>query len=320
MDEYLWLVEVAAFLAAALYLLVLYRKAEPVGDRRAQLRQLRHTRQPPPAPTQQQADAQPATPTDTDSLQARIADAVSRAPDVDVSDLPLESLAGGWLQTEKITTLRFKYSHSGFDLSALRESHVSKLVISGGALAKSALQVLGDLHSTPDIDLVNCQTTVIAKNTAASSLATPQVRISWTARAGKLSFSNRGGFQDIFEFSWARRSATSRASLLLPAACAFEIGEVVRGFPKVGVVVIALRFPLRIGDVIEFRRTGAAASEWKSSQTVVRSMRNDGHDQLLEAVPRADAVFGSIDTQFSAQVVEVGKKGDAIFWLGHRSE
>eukprot|EP00042_Codosiga_hollandica_P029461 m.163288 g.163288 ORF g.163288 m.163288 type:complete len:300 (+) comp53076_c0_seq4:739-1638(+) len=299
MDEYLWLVEVAAFLAAALYLLVLYRKAEPVGDRRAQLRQLRHTRQPPPAPTQQQADAQPATPTDTDSLQARIADAVSRAPDVDVSDLPLESLAGGWLQTEKITTLRFKYSHSGFDLSALRESHVSKLVISGGALAKSALQVLGDLHSTPDIDLVNCQTTVIAKNTAASSLATPQ---------------------DIFEFSWARRSATSRASLLLPAACAFEIGEVVRGFPKVGVVVIALRFPLRIGDVIEFRRTGAAASEWKSSQTVVRSMRNDGHDQLLEAVPRADAVFGSIDTQFSAQVVEVGKKGDAIFWLGHRSE
>ena len=60
-----------------------------------------------------------------------------------------------------------------------------------------------------------------------------------------------------------------------------------------------------------------AGHQWLSRPTVLASIRNDAHDQLDAAVPDAAAAFGTINTQFAVQVEEVGKKGDAVLWLGH---
>ena len=67
--------------------------------------------------------------------------------------------------------------------------------------------------------------------------------------------------QDVWQLSWERRFAR----LLLPMSCSLVVGEVARGFPKVGVVVVTLSKPLRVGDVIQFSRPNEQGHTWFSA-------------------------------------------------------
>ena len=173
-----------------------------------------------------------------------------------------------------ITGIKFKSSRGMGSLAALGQlPQLQHVVITGAALTKTALSEIRALPRVHTLDFRACQTVVDVKNAASGGLCVPADlwQLSWQARHVRALLLPIGGAYEV--------SICIVMKLYHMIACA-QVGEVVKGFPKVGVVVIALRHALRLGDSIQFVRSDSAAPgmhEWRSKPTTLRSIRNDAH-------------------------------------------
>eukprot|EP00039_Didymoeca_costata_P024832 m.11628 g.11628 ORF g.11628 m.11628 type:complete len:305 (+) comp4493_c0_seq1:199-1113(+) len=153
-------------------------------------------------------------------------------------------------------------------------------------LQLDVLKIIFNLPGLDTLDLTKCR--VLDTNNAIKDMASPM---------------------DIFELHCEREK--SLKNLVVPDMCAVRIGSIDHVFPKVKVVVVALDKPLSLQDRVEFRRRAPEAVEiYRSKSTVVNSIRTDDHRQLTRAIPDAK------EYKFAIPVMEPGRKGDDVYWLG----
>lgn len=162
---------------------------------------------------------------------------------------------------------------------------VDTLTVVGPApLSKAALEAVGQMPSLQTLDLQGCRT-VVDSNNSVAGLCTAE---------------------DILDL----HLRTRLERLVLPPVCAVEVGVCTQSFKKsrVTVVQLPLSRTLRLGDQIVFRRREGLGM-WTSQVTTVTSIRTDAGVQVLRAS----------GGQFAVLVAEVGKRGDAVVWIGHDS-
>eukprot|EP00047_Mylnosiga_fluctuans_P010203 m.15163 g.15163 ORF g.15163 m.15163 type:complete len:264 (-) comp3003_c0_seq2:763-1554(-) len=197
---------------------------------------------------------------------------------------------------ESISSIALVLDSSHVELTVLKRfPRLQRLALSSPfPLPKSALALLAGIPALTAIDLRKCRTVVDANNMIPSLCDALDI------------------------YNWAGSLSTLR-ELLLPPVCAIRVGSIAKCFPRVNVAVVAVTRPVRLGDVIQLRRvahdlTGGGAHEWRSEQSIVDSMRTDDHRQMVVAEPHPDGP--PIDSQYAISLRDVGRKGDAVYWLG----